>query len=266
MDSHELLARLSFLPARIPARVGIVWLSLTMAATSAEDTRKESSARPERRTSDTSWFYNYATQLVSDKHLGEELDVVDHQLQQLKRLENEMQPQYDILMKKYREAFTKRDYAKARKIFADEVNAHKAAYVERTKEVLLPHQVKRVEQLITRRKLMYLQHSNSPIHYASQDELALPIQLAERLELSDAQLERLKAVVHEERRKMQIEMDRLNKKALDEVVGSLPARKRRAFLELVGDPYDFTAAAEERTKRFHAEAKKRREQQEAYGP
>jgi hypothetical protein len=234
-------------------------MSLTAGPASADDPKKET---PAIQTSEVSWFYNYAIQLGRDSYLHDELQVVDYQQQQLKSLNDELQPRHNELMKEYREAFTKGDYQKARDVYTKEVNAYKEEYVERVKKVLLAHQVRRIEQLIRRQKFMYSQRRSPSSYYGSQDDLDLPLRLAEELDLSDSQLEKLRKAVAEERRKMEEEIAQIKKRALQEVIGSLPSGKRREFLDLVGKPYDFAAAQEARSERFREEARKHREAQE----
>jgi hypothetical protein len=261
MTKNTLFANRRNLVAAMWVCVGMVYMSVAAGLASADDLKTETPARSQYQMSEALWFYNYVIQLERDSHLNHELEVVDYQQQQLKSLKDEMQPQYDELMKKYRQAFTKGNYQQARDVYTNEVNSYKETYAERVKDLLLPHQVKRIEQIIRQQKSRYSRGSSSS-YYGRRDDLDLPVLLAEELDLSDAQLEKLKESVEKNRKEMEEEIERIKEKALQDVLKSLPSRKRREFSELVGEPYDFAGAQKARSERYQEEARKRREAQE----
>ena len=181
-----------------------------------------------------------AQQLFSIAHnkvLLKELEIVDAQASKLNNISQDFQRKLVAISmansQRMIEAQTEGksvnydDYLKP----IDELSKQMEAELEK---ILLAHQVKRIKQLAIRQQLQ-LQSG-----YA--DDLALPLTLAKQLTLSAAEVKALKKTVAETRSAYEEKVQKLQSEARDTILKTIPADKRKAFLEIVGETFDFTAS------------------------
>ena len=153
-----------------------------------------------------------------------ELDIVDEQREKLQQLRESVQKRRQDFMKTVQEL-----PAEKRIDFIREFSTLLSANVdEQVKDILLPHQLKRFEQI-----RLQTQMRSRGLRSMENDELA------KLLGITDQQREELRkkqAEVEEELRK---KVEQLRKEALDEVLTVLTPAQRDKLKELVGKDYEF---------------------------
>ncbi len=116
-------------------------------------------------------------------------------------------------------------------------------------ETLLPHQVSRMQQITLQQSLK----RKNPYG----DELGAPIALADRLELSEEEKEKLKEAIEKAREAFYKEVRELKKKATDDIMASLPVEKQKQLQEIMGDTYDPEEARKELAGKWQSFSKSR---------
>lgn len=190
----------------------------------------------------TNWNFYLLSQLQYNPELAKQLELSDGQQEKLKTAAKEMQTEQAEMMKKYQEAFKSGNQQEAQAEYMKHMNDYQSRFVEKTNDILLDHQMNRLKQISRQQQATY-SRSWSPATYSyTQDTLELPLQLAKELELSDEEVAKLKEEIEKSRKEIAEEIQRLQDKAKDRVLGKLSAKKREQLKELIGEPYDFQAA------------------------
>ncbi len=226
----------------------------------AADPKQESTRTSQRSTDDTTWLYYFTSQFESNPYLTRELELVDFQQKELQAIKKEMQAEYNQMMQEYRQSYRKDNYQQAQAEYREKLQEYKERYLDRVEEVLVPHQEKRLEQVVRQQKALYARGGGaSSRYYTRRDEFDLPMLLAEELELSEKELEIVKTAIKESRLEMEDELKRIREESIRKVINSLPPDKRRRFDDLVGQPYDFSAARRAISKSYEERRRKERE-------
>ncbi|MFK7768294.1 MAG: hypothetical protein AB8B55_13805 [Mariniblastus sp.] len=110
------------------------------------------------------------------------------------------------------------------------------ANISKVEEVLLPHQMERMNQLS-------LQQS-AKIQSEHIGFIGLPLAVADRLELTKEEKNKLRDVTERVDDEFREELARLNKEKMKEVLDALSPEKQELFRQLVGDIYDTENASE----------------------
>ncbi len=175
--------------------------------------------------------------VIHNKELREELEIVDEQVEELKSViidfqkdmqkanadhgEDMIQVQELIRKGKHKEAMEM-----SRK-FQDKMIDISKKHFEKVEQQLLPHQVKRIKQ-VTRQEIL---------KYSSgfKDEFGIPLAIADDLELTESEIKKLRTATTKAREKYYAEIVNLKEKAHAEIMKAIPAGKRGKVKEIVGD-------------------------------
>jgi hypothetical protein len=169
--------------------------------------------------------------------LLKELEIVDAQASELQKISLDFQQKFTAISLANSKIMVEAQQAGKRVNYDDylkplnELSRQMEAALE---EVLLAHQVKRIKQLAIRQQLQ--------IQSGYADDLSLPLTLARQLELSPAEVQALQEMVKQTRAAYEEKVQKLQSEARDKILKSLPADKRKAFGDIVGEPFDFTAS------------------------
>ena len=161
--------------------------------------------------------------LVSHPSVIKDLEIVDEQIKQFHSLQAEAGKQISEQMKGLRNgSISGEEYTQL-------VLAQKATREKRMNEILLPHQLKRLQQID-------FQMRTKGINNFSRDKFDRSI--AEKLGLSAEQQNQLRDKSREIDKRMKAEIKRMRAEAKKELLGVLTAAQRAKFAELSGAKYE----------------------------
>lgn len=164
-----------------------------------------------------------AFELLAHPSVIKDLEVVDEQLEQVQALHMEAGSQITEQMKGLRDgSISGEEYTQL-------VLAQKASREKRIGEILLPHQVKRLQQINFQMRTRGIENFNQ--HSINQS-------LGSKLGLSKEQLEKLKEKAAEVKKRLAEEYKRMRAEAKEELLGVLTAEQRAKFTELSGVKYE----------------------------
>ncbi len=112
----------------------------------------------------------------------------------------------------------------------EKMKASNKEFDDKANDILLPHQVTRLKQLIVQSQS---RRSGGP------SSGALPSMMIEELDISDEQMEEMKKKAEEVREKMNEKIAKIRQQAEEEILSVLTADQRAKYKEMVGDAYDF---------------------------
>ena len=192
----------------------------------------------------TNWNFYLLSQLQYNPELMKQLELSDGQQEKLKTAVKDMQAEQAELMKKYQEAYKTGNYQEAQAEYMKSMGEYQTRFEESAAEILLDHQMNRLKQISRQQQALYSRGnwSSTSRYYSYQDGLETPVNLAKELELSEAEVAKLKEEIEKNRQEIADEIKRMQEKAMENVLGKLPAGKREKLKELIGEPYDFQAA------------------------
>ncbi len=162
--------------------------------------------------------------LLADRRIQEELELVDEQIEELESIQSEA-------MKVIRDMFSERqDWANAdRENIREKMQEKMKPFEGRIKDVLLPHQHSRLQQLA---------FQSSGRGSGAGGALNNP-RLLDELNVTDEQKKQLEEAIEEAREKLQKQIAKLQKEAEDDILGILDTEQRKKYRELVGDSFNF---------------------------
>ena len=165
--------------------------------------------------------------LLMNEDVRKELQVVDDQMEQLKAIGEDMRDEMrsmfegirDLPEDERREKFTS---------MREKMEEMREKMETKASTILLPHQIERLKQIqvqsdVQRRGVGGALESGS---------------LAEQLNLTAEQKEKLAAKAKEAQENLQEKMTELRRKAQDEVLSVLTPEQREKYKKLVGDPFE----------------------------
>lgn len=164
--------------------------------------------------------------LLNDNQIRTELELVDSQLEQIREIEKEMREEISSQMRgvPFSNGSVDREAIQS---MQTSMQAIQTATEKRINDVLLPHQVQRLEQL--RRHLRMRNRGDA--------ETLTDGELAEALDLSDAQVERIKERAKEIEKELAEEIRKLKVEAKEELFEELTPEQREKLKELLGDTF-----------------------------
>lgn len=211
------------------------------------------------------WKNYMLVQLEHNRELQQELEIADYQIEQLKEIREATKAQERELSANYREQLRSGSRPEAQQQYMKTLQELRKDSIEQCEEVFLDHQRKRLNQVVQQQLAQYSNGGFAANQRTSinPNSLNFALNFARQLELSPEEAEALREKVEEERAALLEEYRRLEAKALERILESLPADKRRELREIAGEPYDF-AAAQQSIQESYREANRRRiEQQQA---
>ena len=164
---------------------------------------------------------NTAVDLLADKAIRSELEVVDYQYEQIKTLGGEIQ-------KRVGEQLRSLD-VKNPKDLSSTIRKITQSVQEDFEGVLLPHQLARLRQLAVQKQM----RRRSVVDVLTTDPLAT------KLEITDEQKKDLKAAEREIEEELAREIAELRKKARKKLLSKLNSSQRKQLEEIVGEDFQF---------------------------
>lgn len=179
-------------------------------------------------------------QLLGQEGIQKELELVEDQVESLKELQEEQRNAMRETFMGMREKFQNMDESERASAWSEiqeEMQASNKKFDGMANEILLPHQVARLKQLLVQSQS---RRSGGP---ASGN---LPATLIEELGITEEQIEDMKKKAEEVREKMNEKIAKIRQQAEEEILSVLDADQRAKYKELVGDAYDFNSGANNR--------------------
>lgn len=172
-------------------------------------------------------------QLLGQEGIQKELELVDDQIETLKELQQEQREALRETFMGLRERFQEQGEEARRQVWSEiqeEMQESNKEYDSRANEILLPHQVKRLKQLVVQSQS---RRSGGP------SSGNMPQSVIDELDISDEQIEEMKKKAEEVRDRMNEKIAKIRKQAEEEILSVLDADQRAKYKELVGEAYDF---------------------------
>ena len=229
---------------------GVVLISSLTVSASAQ---LQSSKRIQEISSN-SMMLGQLLQLVYNKGLMNELEILDDQMDKVKKIGQDYQKQMMEMTKANSEMYTKMAEIQKRAAEGDkdakaEIKTLTAEYYEKMsesqsktikdlEEVLLPHQMKRLRQIARQQSFKWMKNS---------DYFGIPYAMSNELDLSREQKKELKKVTDKIRKEFYEDVAKMRKKSMKKILDALTAEQREKFDDIVGDFYDNDRARQGRT-------------------
>lgn len=172
-------------------------------------------------------------QLLGQSGVQKELELVEDQVETLKELQEEQREAMRETFMGMRERFQNADEEERRNAWTEiqeEMKSSNEKFEKMANEVLLPHQVDRLKQLLVQSQS---RRSGGP------SSGTLPSSLIEELGITEEQIEAMKEKAESVREKMNEKIMKIRKQAEEEILSVLDADQRARYKELVGEAYDF---------------------------
>ena len=180
-------------------------------------------------------FGTSGLQLLGQDGIQKELELVDDQIETLKEIQEEQRDAMRETFMGMREKFQNMDESERSGAWTEiqeELKSSNEKYDGLANDVLLPHQVARLKQLLVQ---------NQTRRSGGASSGTLPPTLVEELGITDEQMEALKEKAEEVRKKMDEKIAKIRKQAEEEILSVLDSDQRAKYKELVGDAYDFNS-------------------------
>lgn len=159
--------------------------------------------------------------LLGQEGVQEELELVEDQVDDIKALQEEQRTAM-------RDMFTTMRGGGDREQMMEKFGEMRKEFDEKANEVLLPHQVKRLKQLLVQDQTR-----------RSAGATTLPESIIEELGLTEEQIEKMKEKAESVRDKMNEKIAKIRAQAQEEVLSVLDSDQRARYKEMVGDAYQF---------------------------
>lgn len=172
-------------------------------------------------------------QLLGQEGIQKELELVDDQIETLKELQTEQRDAMRETFMGLREKFQNMDdteRASAWTEIQEEMAASNKKFDDKANDVLLPHQVTRLKQLVVQSQAR---------RGGGATNGSLPPSLIEELGITDEQMEAMKKKAEEVREKMNEKIAKIRQQAEEEILSVLDTDQRAKYKEMMGDAYDF---------------------------
>ena len=189
---------------------------------------------------ETQMFMSQLMQLGFNSDLREELEVVDDQVEDVKKLAQNYQKEimeFHMENRKYMEdvqkLYQEGKHKEAQKIseeFQEKNDALSQRYMDRAAETLLPHQMRRLQQIARQQRVKSVNQFS--------DEFGVAASLADELGLSAAEKKRLIDTIKEARKEYYETVAVAKKKANEKIMGALTTEQKEKMKEMLGESYD----------------------------
>ena len=167
---------------------------------------------------------------LSDQRVVRDLELMDDQLETIRELQKEFGENRKRIGEQFGELFRvapKEEHQSLGKEYHEVTERDRLRIVAQIKEVLLPDQVKRLEQLTAQRKLREEGRNSAGL---------LAPQIIDYLEISKEQQERIRETSEEVRIRVTREIQAIIEEAKQEILDELTAKQKQRYEELVGPP------------------------------
>lgn len=174
---------------------------------------------------------NSSLGLINDKNVVAELELVDDQVEALNDLQDEMRNIFRESFSGMREKFSDKnvDRESLMQEIRDKIQSEMASVETELNEILLPHQVTRLEELS-----FQMQASRS----GTQGLLTNP-KVKERLGLTDDQIHEVEEKAEQVRADLEKKIEDLRASARDEILSVLTSDQQAKIKEMMGDSFEF---------------------------
>jgi len=189
---------------------------------------------------ETQVFMQQLMMLGHDSELRKELEVVDDQVESVKELAQEYQKEMmDFHMSnsklgmEIQKLYKEGKVAEAKEIteeYQKRSEEFSQEYMERASEVLLPHQIERLNQIAKRQGAKY----TNEFH----DEFGIAASFADEMGLSAEEKKRLADTIKEAREEYYATVAEAKKKANEKILSVLTTEQKEKMKEILGDEYD----------------------------
>ena len=189
---------------------------------------------------ETQFLMSKIATLAYDEELRKELEVVDRQAYQLKELAKNHQSDTMKFYTDNSELISKLQEAKKKKgaehsiELAKKFNQKKAdfakTYMDRLTDILLPHQVDRLKQLVKQQRIRLKSQFS--------DEFGMAASLADELGLDAEQKKSLNEAIKIARKEYYDSVAAAKKKAHEKIQSTLTAEQQKKMKEMVGEIWD----------------------------
>lgn len=182
--------------------------------------------------------------MLSNQQIREDLQLADDQWKEVQRIQSDFQSQMRAAMNGVMEGGFKPERAGELK---EKLEAVRTEMTGRLGQVLLPHQLTRLEQLGR-----HVQMKSSEL-----GDSMFAGSIAEELGLTDEQKERLRERAEELRAEMQAEIRKMQAEAREKLLEELTPEQREKLKEMLGDEFDYQPEDPfERIRRTREEARR----------
>ncbi len=167
--------------------------------------------------------------LLSSERVQKELELVDDQIEQLEDLQTSQRDEMREMFMEMRE-IPREERREAMEGLRTQMKELSDKHVNNVKEILLPHQVARWEQLKFQSKAR---------RSGGTDRLLSSDSMAEQLNITEEQKEEMKEKAKEIRESMQEKIDAIRAEALEELLSVLTPEQQEQYRELAGESFTF---------------------------
>ncbi len=172
-------------------------------------------------------------QLLVSRQVQEELDLVDDQIEKIKDLQSRQREEMREIFMSMRSRFRDMDRGSREEIMGEireKMTTLNEKFSGEASEILLPHQVTRWEQL---------KFQSQAQRAGGADRFIASPAIAEKLNITETQLEAMKAKAEEIRESMQKKIAAIRAEAQDELLSVLTPEQQEQFKSLSGDAFTF---------------------------
>lgn len=193
---------------------------------------------------ETQMLMNQLMMLGHDSELRKELEVVDDQVESVKELAQDYQTKMmefhsknakiGIEIQKLVQEGKAEEAQELAAEYQERNREFTESYMEKAKEVLLPHQIERLRQIAKRQGAKYTNEF--------QDEFGLTATFADEIGLSAEEKKRLLDTIKEARNEYYATVEAAKKKANEKIMAALTTEQKEKLKEILGDEYDQQAS------------------------
>ena len=167
--------------------------------------------------------------LLQNDKVRDELELVDDQTAELEALRDELTQEMRNMWSGMRDLSREDRREKWEEMRAD-MDVRRKELEERIQGVLLPHQQKRLDQLFMQSQA---RRRGGTLGFDASDRLA------EKLNLTDEQKEKLKKAAEDAQKELEEKISRLRDKAEQKVLSVLTPEQRKQYTDIMGDSFKF---------------------------
>ena len=218
-------------------------LMITATASAQDETPEEMVKRMREKQSqmmETQFLMQQLMQLGFNSELRKELEIVDDQVESVKKLAQDYQNEMLEFQKtgqKFRMEIQKLvddgDHEKARELsmeFQEKNQTLADRYIELASETLLPHQIVRLKQISKQQRVKGMSQF--------QDEFGIAASMADEIGLTEDEKSRLIEIIKDARKQYYEEVESAKKVANEKIMGALTAEQKEKLRELIGETYN----------------------------
>lgn len=166
------------------------------------------------------------TDLLRSEQVRAELEIVDDQLEDIQSIEREIRDEMRSMFQGMRD-MSPEERRERMESMRGEMEEIRASINEQVKDVLLPHQFERLEQIQVQQQVARQGMGG-----------ALSGALAEKLGITEEQQEQMAAKARELQAEIQEKTAQLRQEAQDELLGMLTSEQRAKIEEMMGTKFD----------------------------